>query len=139
MTAKSITYFSFKLIVTVILVYIGFLGIIRSVGLFYSYATISQFPLLEALTFGVFINSCLFLAMAVSHNFYPVSKLLKASLLNFWILILLPCLFCLIITASHGTWSFLLPFLLFCGAFILPIALVLLSNKLTYSRLAPAS
>ena len=134
MSLKDIAYFSFKIIVTLILIYIGFRGMTASLEFFHSIGEISKFPLFEVFTLGVFINSCLFLAIAVSHNFNPVSKLLKASLINFSVLILLPCLFCFAVDASHGSWMFLLPFLAFSTLFIGPMALVLLSNKLTVRR-----
>ncbi len=134
MRLNNIPYISFKIIVTLILICIGFLGIIRSLGLFYSIGKVTFPPLTHIFALGVFITSCLFLAIAVSHNFNPVSKLLKASLASFSILILLPLLFCLIMTVSHGSWMFLGTFLLFCAIFILPMALVLFSNKLTFRR-----
>ena len=138
MSLKNIPYISFKVIVTLCLVCIGFLGITRSLGIFYTIGKVSIPPLIHTLALGIFITSCLFLAMAVSHNFNPVSKLLKASLVSFAILIFLPLLFCLLVILSHGSWMFLGIFLILCGAFIIPMALVLLSNKLTYRRSATA-
>lgn len=139
MGLKNTSYIGFKTIVTIILICIGFLGIIRSLGMFYSIGKISIPPLIHALTLGIFITSCLFMAMAVCHNFNPVSKLLKASLASFSILILPPCLFSLIMTIAHGSWVFSVPFLILCSAFMFPMALILLSNKLTYRRSAKAA
>lgn len=134
MRLNKILYIGFKIFVTLILVCIGFLGIVRSLGLFYSIGKVTIPAPIHALALGVFITSCLFLAMAVTHNFNPVSKLLKASLASFSILILLPLLFVLIVTVSHGSWIFLGPFLLFSALCVLPMALVLFSNKLTFKR-----
>ena len=107
--------------------------------MFYSVGQISIPPLIHALTLGIFITSCLFMAMAICHNLNPVSKLLKASLASFLILIFLPSLFAMINIAKHGSWTFMVPFLIFCGAFVIPMTLVLLSNKLTLRRSATAA
>lgn len=134
MSLKNITYIIFKIIVTLCLVCIGFLGIVRSLGVFYSIGKISIPPLIHAMALGIFITSCLFLAMAVTHNFSPVPKLLKASLASFSTLVFLPILFCLVMIVNRGSLMFLTPFLVFSTVFIVPMALVLVSNKLTYRR-----
>ena len=129
MDFKKFRYHAVKVFVTLILLYIGAMGILGSLGLL---GRLRGGTLFDAiLPLGIFLTSSLFLAMGVLHYRNSVTTLLKTTMAVFGLFILLPILFASIVFLNIGLMSFVASFLFFISIFVVPLGLLYISNKMT--------
>ena len=129
MDFKNFRYHAVKVFVTLILLYIGAMGILGSLGLL---GRLRGGTLFDAiLPLGIFLTSSLFLAMGVLHYRNSVTTLLKTTMAVFGLFILLPILFASIVFLNIGLMSFVASFLFFISIFVVPLGLLYISNKMT--------
>ena len=129
MDFKKFRYHAVKVFVTLILLYIGAMGILGSLGFL---GRLRGGTLFDAiLPLGIFLTSSLFLAMGVLHYRNSVTTLLKTTMAVFGLFILLPILFASIVFLNIGLMSFVASFLFFISIFVVPLGLLYISNKMT--------
>ena len=129
MDFKKFRYHAVKVFVTLILLYIGAMGILGSLGLL---GRLRGGTLFDAiLPLGIFLTSSLFLAMGFLHYRNSVTTLLKTTMAVFGLFILLPILFASIVFLNIGLMSFVASFLFFISIFVVPLGLLYISNKMT--------
>ena len=129
MDFKKFRYHAVKVFVTLILLYIGAMGILGSLGLL---GRLRGGTLFDAiLPLGIFLTSSLFLAMGVLHYRNSVTTLLKTTMAVFGLFILLPILFASTVFLNIGLMSFVASFLFFISIFVVPLGLLYISNKMT--------
>ena len=129
MDFKKFRYHAVKVFVTLILLYIGAMGILGSLGLLGKLRGGTLFDAI--LPLGIFLTSSLFLAMGVLHYRNSVTTLLKTTMAVFGLFILLPILFASIVFLNIGLMSFVASFLFFISIFVVPLGLLYISNKMT--------
>ena len=129
MNFKKFRYHAVKVFVTLILLYIGAMGILGSLGLLGKLRGGTLFDAI--LPLGIFLTSSLFLAMGVLHYRNSVTTLLKTTMAVFGLFILLPILFASIVFLNIGLMSFVASFLFFISIFVVPLGLLHISNKMT--------
>ena len=129
MDFKKFRYHAVKVFVTLILLYIGAMGILGSLGLLGGLRGGTLFDAI--LPLGIFLTSSLFLAMGVLHYRNSVTTLLKTTMAVFGLFILLPILFASIVFLNIGLMSFVASFLFFISIFVVPLGLLHISNKMT--------
>ena len=129
MDFKKFRYHAVKVFVTLILLYIGAMGILGSLGLLGKLRGGTLFDAI--LPLGIFLTSSLFLAMGVLHYRNSVTTLLKTTMAVFGLFILLPILFASLVFLNVGSVWFVASFLFFISIFVVPLGLLYISNKMT--------
>ena len=126
MTVQSLLIIMYKICVSLILYYIGFTGLTMAI---YTLATGASFSKTLIVT-GVTLMSILFIVMAVQHNFRPVAKLLKITVLVFGVFLFVPCIFSIGALYPNSVMFWLRLITVFYSIFLIPIGLVYISNRL---------